>query len=246
MNFKDYFSVQSKEYSEYRPKYPLELFEFLSSLCAEHKLAWDCATGTGQAAVDLAPFFDKIIATDASSSQIEHAEQHPKITYYTAPAEASKIEPASVDLITVATAIHWLDTDKFYAEAKRVLKPRGVIAVWVYGYSSISPEVNKVLKKYDDMIKDFWPAETQKAWDFYTAIDFPFERITTPEFKIELNWDMRHFLMYLYTWSGTQNFIRDMKKNPLEDIYDDFKSAWGGEDVKRKVIWDLKIKIGRV
>lgn len=246
MNFKDYFSVQSKEYSEYRPKYPGVLFEFLRSLCTKHKLAWDCATGTGQAAVDLVPYFDKIIATDASASQIEHAEQHPKIIYYTAPAEDCKIESASVDLVTVATAIHWLDTDKFYAEAKRVLKPGGVIAVWVYGYSSISPVVNKVLNDFDNIIKSYWPAETKKAWDFETAIDFPFERITTPEFKIEHEWDLHHFLMYLFTWSGTQNFIKKEGRNPLEDVYEDFKSAWGGEDVKRKVIWDLKIKAGRI
>lgn len=245
MNFKDYFSAQSKEYSEYRPKYPAELFDYLSSLCKEHKIAWDCATGTGQAAIDLVPYFEKIIATDASSSQIEHAEQHPKITYYTAPAEDSKIGPASVDLITVATAIHWLDTDKFYTEAKRVLKTGGIIAVWVYGYSNITPEANKVLNDFDNIIKNYWPAETKKAWDFETAIDFPFEKINTPEFKIELDWDLKHFLMYLYTWSGTQNYIKTTGKNPLEDVYEDFKSAWGGEDVKRKVIWDLKIKAGR-
>ena len=110
MSFKDYFSLQSKEYSLYRPKYPPSLFEYLSSLVNEHEVAWDCATGNGQAAIGLLPFFKSVIATDASPKQLEHAIINPVITYKTALAEESGLESHSVDLLTVATAIHWLDT----------------------------------------------------------------------------------------------------------------------------------------
>jgi len=49
-NFKDHFSVNSEKYSKYRPDYPAALFKFLSSLTPGQDLAWDCATGSGQAA----------------------------------------------------------------------------------------------------------------------------------------------------------------------------------------------------
>ena len=128
MEFKDYFSTQAKEYSKYRPKYPPELFEYLASLVKEHKTAWDSATGSGQAAIGLAPYFEKVIATDASESQIIHAHPHEKIEYRVASSEDSGIEDNSINLATVATAIHWIDTNKFYPEIRRVLKKGGVIA----------------------------------------------------------------------------------------------------------------------
>ena len=59
--FKNHFSTHTQEYAHYRPHYPEVLFSYLSSLCAAHHLAWDCATGNGQAAVSLAKYFDNVI-----------------------------------------------------------------------------------------------------------------------------------------------------------------------------------------
>ena len=52
----------------------MQLFTYLASLCPAHDLAWDCATGNGQAAVALAPHFEQVIATDASAQQIDQAQ----------------------------------------------------------------------------------------------------------------------------------------------------------------------------
>jgi SAM-dependent methyltransferase len=246
MNFKDYFSTQAEEYAKYRPKYPPELYKYLSSIVSGHNRAWDCATGNGQAAVDLAPYFDEITASDASAAQIEHAAAHPKIKYIVASAENSGLETASCDLITVATAIHWIDTDKFYPEVRRILKPGGVIAVWIYGWSTIDAENDKVFEAYNNIVKDYWPPDTRKAWHFEELIDFPFDLIPSPEFDIKLQWTLKEFLSYLYTWSSTQNYMREKGENPIELIYDDFKKVWGDEESKKTVYWKLKLKAGRV
>ena len=119
MEFKDYFSSQAAEYAKFRPRYPDELFSYLSSITNEHKKAWDCAAGNGQAALSLTDYFDEVIATDASEKQIHNAIPHPKIKYRVAPAENNGIESSSVDLITVATAAHWLNLAKFYEEAQK-------------------------------------------------------------------------------------------------------------------------------
>ncbi len=247
MEFKDHFSAQAKEYSRYRPGYPPELFEYLSSLVTAHETAWDCATGSGQAAIGLAPFFKKVIATDASSSQLEHAVPHSKIEYRVATAENSMLETGSIDLLTVATAIHWFDTDKFYQEVKRVLKPGGVIAVWVYYDNMISENVDRVSAKYiNELVESYWPADNKRALDFENSISFPFELITAPEFVLHMEWNLEEYLNFLYTWSSTQNYIKTNGTNPLDLISDEFEIAWGKKEEKKDVKWKLKMKIGRV
>jgi len=247
MSFKDHFSGHAKEYSKFRPKYPDELFKFLSGAAKEHETAWDCATGNGQAALGLAPYFRRVIATDASASQIEHAVPNKKVTYKVAAAENSDLETGSVDLLTVATAIHWIDLEKFYPEVRRVLKPGGVIAVWLYTDNNINEEIDKVSSYFaHEFVEPYWPLENKKVWTFEESVVFPFERIETPGFKIELKWSLKDYLSFLYTWSSTQAFIKQTGKDPIELVYEKFKKAWVDENTRRTVTWKLKIKAGRV
>jgi ubiquinone/menaquinone biosynthesis C-methylase UbiE len=125
MNFKDHFSKQAADYAIFRPSYPQELFAYLGSIAPSRGLAWDCGTGNGQAAVGLTSVFDRVIATDASAKQIANAHPHKRVDYRVARAEESGLESANVDLILIAQALHWFDLDRFYAEARRVLKPDG-------------------------------------------------------------------------------------------------------------------------
>src|SRR5262245_38403499 len=125
-SFKDHFSTVASNYALYRPRYPAELFAYLATLVPTCEFAWDCATGSGQAAVALAAHFKRVIATDASATQIANGETHPRVEYRVAPAEQSGLAAASVDLLTVAQALHWFDLPRFFVEANRVLRPRGV------------------------------------------------------------------------------------------------------------------------
>jgi len=81
MNFRDHFSVQTADYAKFRPHYPTELFDYLSDIAPDNEIAWDCATGNGQAAVALASKFRNVIATDASEKQIKNAARHERIDY---------------------------------------------------------------------------------------------------------------------------------------------------------------------
>jgi methylase of polypeptide subunit release factors len=68
-SFVDRFAAVSDEYARFRPGYPSSLFDWLAGIAPARDLAWDCATGSGQAAVDLAERFARLIATDASEAQ---------------------------------------------------------------------------------------------------------------------------------------------------------------------------------
>ena len=131
--FKDHFSSHAAGYAAHRPTYPPALVDFLADTAPGRSLALDCGCGTGQLSVPLARRFDRVVATDASASQIANAEMHERVEYRTAPAEQSGLPDASADLITVAQAAHWLDLDRFYTEARRVAKKEGILALITYG-----------------------------------------------------------------------------------------------------------------
>src|SRR5215470_11482152 len=139
--FKDHFSKRAAGYAAARPTYPPALFEWLASIVHRRELVWDCATGNGQAAGGLAAHFARVVATDASSAQIEHARPFPRVQYRVAGADRSGLEPGSVDLVTVAQAMHWIDPPSFYAEVRRVAAPGGIIAVWSYALLRINPVI---------------------------------------------------------------------------------------------------------
>ena len=131
--FSDHFGSVSSSYAKFRPSYPAALFDWLASIVPAHDVVWDCACGSGQASLDLAARFERVIATDASAAQVESAPPHPRVDYRVAAAEHSGLPDASVDCATVAQALHWFDIDAFFVEVRRVVKRGGVLATWTYG-----------------------------------------------------------------------------------------------------------------
>jgi hypothetical protein len=247
MTFKDHFSTQADRYTRYRPGYPRELFEYLATLPASRSEAWDCGTGNGQAAVALAEFFEHVDATDPSARQIEHATPHPRVRYHVAPAERCPLADDSVDLVTVAQALHWFDLDAFYTEVRRVGRRGSILAVWTYGLATITPEVdNVVLRLYSDVLGDYWPPERRIVEDRYQSIAFPFAAIEPPLLAMEAMWNLADLLGYLSTWSSAQKYLEAHGADPLELVRADLAQAWGSADVERTVHWPLHLRVGRI
>ncbi|MBE9041335.1 class I SAM-dependent methyltransferase [Oscillatoriales cyanobacterium LEGE 11467] len=245
MTFKDYFSKQASAYSTYRPRYPDALFEYLASQCDRCDRVWDCATGSGQVAMSLVPYFKKIIATDASASQIENAAPHPLINYRVEPAEQTTIETHSIDLATVGQALHWFDIERFYVEVKRVLKPGGILAVWCYQLLSISEKIDPIIEEYyHQIIGEYWSPERQLIEEGYRSIDFPFEERVTPQFQMEAMWSLDRVFGYLETWSATQRFISARNSNPIDLIRDRLSDVWGDIHLSKLVRTSISMRIG--
>ena len=244
--FKDHFSKQAGEYARFRPRYPEKLFRYLATIAPGKQLAWDCATGNGQAAVALAELFERVIATDASERQIESAEAHARVEYRIAPAENSGIEWNSVDLITVAQALHWFQLERFDTEARRVLKPRGVVAAGAYKLAQIEPAIDAVVNHYySHVVGAYWPHERDLIEKF-EELAFPFPEIAAPPFEMVADWNAEHLIGYLNTWSATQRFIAANQRDPLQDVEQDLRSAWGDAKELRRVVWPLTVRVGRV
>jgi SAM-dependent methyltransferase len=242
-----YFSVQSAHYARNRPKYPDELFSFLSGLCNAHDIAWDCATGNGQAAISLSKHFKKVFATDASTEQISRAFERENIFYSVESAEHSSRENNSVDLITVATALHWFNIPEFYKEVQRVLKPGGVLAVWGYAGCKINPDIDVILDEFAfSTLRNYWRQETKLNWqDKYETINFPYKLIDAPKFRATAHYNFDDLVHYLNSWSATQKYKEDNSANPIDMIIPSLEKLWGDKNEIKKVSWDLFFKCGR-
>ncbi|HSY77938.1 MAG TPA: class I SAM-dependent methyltransferase [Bacteroidia bacterium] len=246
-SFSDYFSKQSGIYVKYRPTYPKELFSYLSSLTKEHNLAWDCGTGNGQSAIGLSEFYDSVIATDPSEEQIKNAIANGKVIYRVEKAEDNSLQSNSVDIITIANALHWFNFDAFYKEVRRVLKSNGIIAAWAYALPIISPEIDSIAKQFhDDTLGTCWLPPNRMVEKGYTTIPFPFEQIVIPSFRIEKTMNLQDLIGYFNTWSATQRFIQEKKFNPTEKLEKDIRKVWGNIELEKKLTWNLILKIGKV
>jgi ubiquinone/menaquinone biosynthesis C-methylase UbiE len=245
-DFKDHFSKRSDLYKRFRPTYPPELFAYLSSLAEAHDLAWDCGTGNGQSALKLAEDFTKVFATDPSAEQIKNATEHERVTYKIEKAEQCSLPEDTADLVTVSQAIHWFDFDEFYAEARRVLKPKGIIAVWAYGLPVISAEIDKVILHFhDDVVGEFWQRENRLIEDEYSTIPFPFEQIQTPAFEMCKKWAREDMIGWVSSWSAVEGFLQKNGYDPLGMLEKDLANVWADTEQK-EVIFKLILKVGKI
>ena len=246
-DFKDHFSGNAAAYGRYRPHYPPELFSFLVAQCPVRELAWDCGCGNGQASVALADHFERVYATDASAEQIAKAKPHPKITYAVAPAEASGLPDRSVDLVTVAQAIHWFDFDAFYNEVRRVSKPDGLLAAISYGLFEIEPGLDERLHHLHRVtLGPHWPPERRHVDENLTTIPFPFEALETPRLSLKAAWNLDDLVGYIDTWSALQRYRAETGEDPLPATRDDLAQLWGDSAESKSVRWPLNVRLGRI
>lgn len=225
---KDNFSRQSADYARFRPGYPQELFDWLYSHCAGYGSAWDCATGNGQAAVNIAEKFEVVYATDLSIRQLDNAVNRENIIYRQGKAEEPEFGDNSFDLVTVAQALHWLDHEKFFSEVQRVAKNRALFAAWGYGLLSINPGIDDLIHRfYANIVGPYWDKERRHVDNNYSDILFPFEELPCPAFAIHYNWTAEHMMGYLHSWSAVQHYIKTKGTNPVDIIRDDLEQAWG-------------------
>ncbi len=243
---KDYFSTHSGDYVKFRPTYPAALFDFLKPLVPSRQAAWDCGTGNGQVAIELAKFFERVYATDISRAQLEKAFQAANIEYSVQPAEQTNFPDRSFDLIIVAQAVHWFNFDKFYREVRRTAKEDAVLCLIGYGRIEISPRIDPVISDfYTNKLRNYWDEERKYIDEGYQTIPFPFEEIPAPQFEMEQRWSFEHLIGYLNTWSVVKHFIKRNQCNPIDALEVELKKHW--EDGTLKAVkFPVLLRIGRI
>ncbi|XP_077965572.1 putative methyltransferase DDB_G0268948 [Styela clava] len=128
----------TKFYVQHRPSYPSFISEVIMKYIHKQKdnnsengrlkKMLDVGCGAGQSTHMFASYFESILGIDVSDSQIKHAKEHnpnKNVEFRLVRDNFFPVEDESVDLVTCAMAIHWLDLTTFETECYRVLKPRG-------------------------------------------------------------------------------------------------------------------------
>jgi SAM-dependent methyltransferase len=246
VSFADHFSDVAAAYAQFRPSYPPALLETLADLAPARDAVLDCATGNGQAAVELARHFRRVVATDASAAQLRNAVRHPRVSYAVASAEGACLGDRSLDLVTVAQAVHWFDLEVFYREVRRMVRPGGVVAAWTYCRFEVDPAVDALIDSfYRDALGPYWPDGFRHVDELYRNLSFPFEEVALPPFFMEATWSLDALAGFVHSWSATQRFLAATGRHPLEDVYGELARAWGPASRTRAVRWRLGLRVGK-
>jgi ubiquinone/menaquinone biosynthesis C-methylase UbiE len=243
----NFFSPIAKDYAQYRPSYPPELFAYLADLAPGRTMAWDCATGSGQAAQDLVKHFDHVEATDISTELLAQAKPHKRIVFRQADALRSGLADHSVDLITVANAMHWFHGEDFDREARRVLKPSGIIAAWSFAFNTITPAIDRLTRKvHNEIVDPYWIEPNRIVEHGYKDLRFGFEEITSPSFSMMSHLNMDQLEGYMRTWSASVKYQRHHGVDPVSLVHEELLSAWGDPAEAKRVRWQLNVRMGMV
>jgi SAM-dependent methyltransferase len=245
--FADHFSRLSAHYAAYRPRYPEGLFDAVAAASARRDRLWDCATGSGQAAVPLAERYGTVLATDASAQQVRSATSHPRVRYAVGLAEAAPLADRSVDVISVAQALHWLDLRPFYGEVKRVLRPGGLFVAWTYGMQRVDGgEIDAAVQDfYERVVGPYWAPERRLVESGYRTLEFPFEEVTLARPPMVEAWTLAQLLGYVSTWSAVARCREVTGTDPLPGLEARLAPLWGDPAGRRPVEWPIAVRAGR-
>ncbi len=229
-----------------RPQYPMALFHYLAMVSRGTRLAWDCGTGNGQAAVGLAQRFARVLATDPGAEMIAQAIAHPRVKYAVAGYD-TELADHSANLVTAAQAMQWFDVDQFVREARRVLVPGGVLAAWCYSMCRVEPAIDEVVDVfYQVTTGPYWPAERRHVDDGYRQIALPIDEMAAPPFEMVEDWTLPHLMGYVRTWSGVKKCVEARGEGPVQEFEGALRVRWGNPMLRRRVRWTLHMRVGQL
>lgn len=243
---KNPFQSGGANYAAYRPIYPDTLAQSLTALVASHQLALDVGCGNGQLTTLLSPYFQQVIGTDPSKSQLQQAPVRDNVRYFQQFAEHTELPDHAVDLVVVAQAAHWFDLERFYAEVERISKPHAVLALISYGVPYIDGAINSAFQQgYWQTVHEFWPAERAAVENAYSELYFPFEEMAFPNLSIEKSFLLEDFVYYIKTWSSYKNALKLGKEDVFESFFEKLKRRWPNGALQR-VVWPIAVRVGKV
>ncbi|KAK3793514.1 hypothetical protein RRG08_062107 [Elysia crispata] len=238
----------SKVYVEHRPRYTDELFKTIADYCKETNpdlnLAVDVGCGPGTSTIGLAKYFQKVIGIDISETQIACAPKDiPNCEFKVGYSDKLPfIEAGTVDLLLLRVILSLVATERFrpnlvrarasklgpecysltptLAEADRVLKPGGTIAIFGYDFPCCDiPEVEACLQSIWTRIFSFAPKEAAPALERFRGLELPYPGlIRNDEMKLQMNYTVERNIEFLRSTRSARAY---MEAHPTQDFLGD-------------------------
>ena len=138
------FETAALGYSAARPPYPERVYEVLAERCGlgPGTRALDIGSGSGQATIRLLDAGAHVLAVEPSPTLAEELRMtgaRDRLEVITNVFEDIELPDGVFDLVTVATAFHWLDPGRALPMMHRALRAGGWVALWwnVFGDPSV-------------------------------------------------------------------------------------------------------------
>ncbi|CAL8240527.1 unnamed protein product [Merluccius merluccius] len=184
-------------------------------------LAVDLGCGTGQISRLLAPHFQDLVGLDISEGQLEEAravQGYPNITYRLGAAEELPFADSSVDLLTAASAAHWFQPQRFLAEAQRVLRPRGCMALLGFDDNHLrlqsrdcGDRLTRIYREVREVLLPYTSGQVSvannKLQELFGAIPFP-DKHRVDSIQVRCGVSVRALLGFIESWSMFQTYSR--------------------------------------
>jgi ubiquinone/menaquinone biosynthesis C-methylase UbiE len=228
----NYFDPKSaaERYAKGRPFYHPQVIDRIKSYMEikepfEHAI--DVGCGTGLSTIALKEIANKIVGTDISSEMIAFASPDPKIKYFTAPAEELPVEDKDFELMTLSSVFHWIDRNKFFKEARRVLRSQGWMIIYDNSFSAHMVEntafqiwfQNSYIKEYPS------PARNRTVFGETDSEKEGFHFLQADKYQNTIKYSVIQLIDYLITQSniiavveGGNQSIEDVRKRLTEHI----------------------------
>lgn len=163
-----------------------------------------------------------MIGIDISEDQIINAIQRDNIEYRCHKGEdLSFLQSNSIDLITIATTLHWIDIELFIKEVKRVLKQHtGVFVIWTYAFGTLDNQKANIINRefYYEFLLSYWHEKQHLVEDYYQSLLslFPYQS-TLQQYTIQRQMEttLKSFIGFIETTSACQLY----RKENNEEIY---------------------------
>lgn len=153
MNNTTRFDGKGEIYAKARPKYAIELFDYIKNTLhiREYGVFADIGSGTGIFSEHLLNNGYRVYAVEPNADMRKKAEEklseHDGFTSVDGADNNTTLAERSVECVTVAQAFHWFDEEAFRTECRRILKPNGKVII-IYNSRDEDAECNKALAEH--------------------------------------------------------------------------------------------------
>ena len=233
------FNEDVRNYDNYRPTYPKELFSDIinySNISRDSK-ALEIGIGTGQATLPILQLGCKVTAIDIGVNLTKYVADkyrgYRNFEVINADFIEHQFEAETFNLVYCATAFHWLPLEEGYRKVRNILKDNGVIALfWNHPFPNRKDDISniankKIYDKYrpcDKEIIEFSKNDTQKRID--ELDQFGFKDITCKLYYRQRTLTSNEYICLLNTYSDHRALPLEIKNNFETDMKNAIDERW--------------------